>query len=1113
MLLRFRAALFFLSWLPFFVFSQQHPTAAAADSLWAVWDNPRLPPVKRVEALLAYFPLAPVANQADSMHLLAGKAVAVAIKAGDPPLLARVLSQQGKALFALTRFQESIPIFRRALATAQQTQDTALIGAALTDLGSAKYEVGQVDSAELLLVQALRLAPKNSQNAALALSSLGNLYSDEGRYDEAIDVGRRALSLFKQFGDSAMMAKALGNLANPMIYTNQYDSALWYTQQAIKIHEALGDQAGEAVAYATLGNISMLKGDTEAALKDHELARKKYEATGQSQYVALCLANMGSIYIQMGDYQRALGHLEAASQIFEAQQNPSYQSFCLMGIGDVYFSLEAYDQAIEQYQAALALREAIDQSYGVSELLGRIGTVYRSQGKWDEALAAHQREQAMSTRIGDQKGLARSLANFGSLYKAQGDEAQALFYFEESLSLQQAISSEQMMGTVLLDMAEIYCARGQMKQAEAAAQRGLAISQAFFDLRSQNGFAKVLYQAYKALGQTSSALAMHELHVALQDSLDREENQEAILGYEYRQKTLTDSLRTLQQIKDTELAYQACLTQRNYVIAGAWLLLALGALGFLFFRNQQRIKQREQALSFQQERAEREQLRQLDQLKNRFFTNITHEFRTPLTVISGMAQILTGNPREKKLILRNSQNLLRLINQLLDLARLEAGQLHVHLTQAEVVSYVRYLTESFYSMAEEKDIRLTFYAEEREVWMDIDEEKLQYVIFNLLSNALKFTSVGGKVILHLKRNDDRLEIKVQDSGMGIAPAQLPYIFDRFYQADDSSTRAYEGTGIGLAYTRELVQQLGGKVEVESEVKVGSIFRLWLPIRQQAPKAVPQVTPLPSTLLDQTSFAPEAWDSEAQPEVLIVEDNPDLIFYLQSVLVSHYALKVARNGEEGIRMALETIPDLIVSDVIMPHKDGFELCETLKTDQRTSHIPIILLTAKAAQADRIEGLTRGADGYMAKPFDKEELLVRVEKLIALRRSLQLTYAKEVGPTSPDAPQLPEPEHDFLQQLRAGLTPVLADSEFTIPQVAAFMGMSQIQVYRKLKALTGQTPSQFLRQLRLDTSKSLLANPELTIAEVAYEVGFSDPNYFSKTFHQTFGIPPSEFRKRL
>ncbi|GAB4413458.1 MAG: hypothetical protein OHK0039_20370 [Bacteroidia bacterium] len=960
---------------------------------------------------------------------------------------------------------------------------------------------------------ALGLRMKSPKVQASASMTMGNYYLRQGAYDQTLVYYTQAAARFREAGVTKGEAGVGINMA--IIYNRQgdYARAAQSLQRSLALYREAAYPDGEVIALSRLGVTAYYQGDYAQALDWYSQCIERSEKIGNQLYLAEGLNSRMLVHMEQGNYVLALEDASRCLPLFRAAGQAGEEAGTLINIGLIFGRQGDSEQAFDYYTQGVALARASGQHITAANGLVNLAGIDQARGALDAALEKLAEARSIYEKLGDQKNLASVLGSIGVLRAEQGRYAEAQTYFEQSLAINEQIETRVGLVEQLNNLGQLCLTLNKPAQAAAYYRRSLGLAQEMESLGDIVSAAMGLSESYRAGGQYRQALEQYRLAVEMRDSLDRSENQRATIRFEFQQQALQDSLAFVQAQAETSLTYNQQIAQRNYLIIAILGLLLSGLFAFMLFRNRQRIRQREQALILQQERTEQARLRQLDQLKNRFFTNITHEFRTPLTVIIGMAQILSGNYREKKLILRNGQNLLRLINQLLDLAKLEAGKLELRLTQVDVVGYVRYLTESFYSMAEEKEIRLTFYAELRELWMDIDEEKLQYIIFNLLSNALKFTPVGGKVILHLKQAEDRLEINVQDTGVGISPAQLPYIFDRFYQADDSQTRAYEGTGIGLAYTRELIHQLGGEVTVSSEVAAGSTFSLWIPIRREAPQGVPQAASLQPTMLDQTSFSPEAWGSDAQPLVLIVEDNPDLIFYLQSVLVNHYSLKIARNGAEGIAMALELIPDLIISDVIMPQKDGFELCETLKTDQRSSHIPIILLTARATQADKIEGLTRGADSYMAKPFDKEELLVRVEQLIALRRSLQQTYAQGQEQASADALQLPAQEHDFLQQLKQRLAPVLGEADFTIPQMAELMGMSQVQLYRKLKALTGQTPSLFLRRMRLDASKALLADPEKNIAEVAYEVGFSDPNYFSKTFHQAFGIPPGEFRKRL
>lgn len=586
-------------------------------------------------------------------------------------------------------------------------------------------------------------------------------------------------------------------------------------------------------------------------------------------------------------------------------------------------------------------------------------------------------------------------------------------------------------------------------------------------------------------------------------------------------------------IRPFYLQYWFLLLSLVVIAAAIWLVFKWRTRDLQ--QNQQRLET-EVKVQTEQIRGQAEKLRQLDTLKTRFYTNITHEFRTPLTVIMGTAREIeelgkgnTASPVSKamSLIQRNSKNLLRLINQLLDLSKLDSGSMKTHLVQADIIHYLQYLVESFYSTAQEKKIRLIFYPETPELVMDFDEEKMQIIVYNLLSNALKFTPESGKVVLHAVQTQQDtapfLQLKVQDTGVGIGEKELPYIFDRFYQADNSSTRKGEGTGIGLTLTKELVELMGGSIAVESTPGKGTVFSLLFPIKQELTiqkqeEILPVYHPMAPEFLPDFPLAAQEntslpIDSE-KPLLLIIEDNLDVVTYIKGILSNDYQVETATNGKTGIEKALEIIPDIIISDVMMPEKDGYEVCDTLKEDERTSHIPIILLTAKAEQEDKVTGLRAGADAYLQKPFDKSELFVLLEKLIELRKRLQkryttsgLTESKDVKP-EPAAPTL---DDIFLQKIRQVIDAHLDNPELGVEQLCNAVHLSHTQMFRKLKALTGQNPTLFIRKVRLQKAILLLQTSEMNISEIAYTIGFSDPNYFSRVFHEEFGKAPSNIRK--
>ncbi|TNE64090.1 MAG: response regulator [Bacteroidetes bacterium] len=563
----------------------------------------------------------------------------------------------------------------------------------------------------------------------------------------------------------------------------------------------------------------------------------------------------------------------------------------------------------------------------------------------------------------------------------------------------------------------------------------------------------------------------------------------------------------------------------------AYTLYALFAFGIIYAIYHFLLKRQLAA-------AETARLQELDSVKTKLYTNITHEFRTPLTVISGMADQILEQPENHlqegiTMIKRNSNRLLNLVNQMLDLSKLESGKMHLHLQQGDVVNYLKYLVESFHSFAESKGIQIHFLSDLDALTMDYDPERLQQVISNLLSNAVKFTPANGNVYLSVntaapkdEQGAEYLQVKVRDTGIGIPEEQLHNIFDRFYQADDGHTRHSEGSGIGLSLTQELVKLMGGDIQARSQQGNGAEFTIRLPIHTNAelmPAPVP-VNPLTNQnaglLTSQPATLPENREAGSllhAPAILLAEDNPDVVAYLASCLADEYQLAVARDGQEAIDIATEQIPDLVITDVMMPQKDGFEVCRTLRSDPRTSHIPIIMLTAKADVESKLEGLEQGADAYLAKPFHKKELLLRIRKLLELRQQLQQHYQEVAGlqhETSQvkDIPPVPESEDRFVLEARRIVEEHLDDGSFDVEQLCREMAMSHSQLHRKLSALTGFSATKFIRYLRLNKAKELLQNPALSITAIAYDTGFNDPSYFGRVFRQEFGATPQEWREK-
>jgi len=544
--------------------------------------------------------------------------------------------------------------------------------------------------------------------------------------------------------------------------------------------------------------------------------------------------------------------------------------------------------------------------------------------------------------------------------------------------------------------------------------------------------------------------------------------------------------------------------------AYAMYLILLGAIIFGVYRFQ---------LRRQFEKQEADNLRALDNFKNQLYTNITHEFRTPLTIITGMLDQMEKYPKTRfqqgmNMIRRNSSNLLDLVNQMLDLQKVQTGNLQVNWQQGDILPFLNSIFTQFQAFAQSKEQQMKFQCELESLHMDYDAEKILRIVSNLLSNAIKYTPEQGVIEMNVSRNligstDRNLILTVKDTGPGIPANQLPQIFDRYFQVDHSGV----GTGIGLSLTQELVQLLNGNIEVSSEVGHGTTFQIHLPITGKAVVEVSEVeSRIPNAVFGQfDNFEKGPIPSKDLPLALIVEDNPDITAYLQLCLEDNYKLAFAKNGEEGIDRAIESIPDIIISDVMMPVKNGFELCDTLKQDIRTSHIPIIMLTAKSDVSSRIKGLKQGADDYLAKPFNEEELLVRMKNLLDTRRKLQERYQDLYNqPLPKPGDNAPNIEDAFIQKVKAVLEERIVDVDFSLDALSSELNLSRSQMGRKVKALTGRSLSIYVRSLRLQKARQLLLNSTLSVKEIAYEVGFSDPAYFTRSFTAEYGESPSETR---
>ena len=555
----------------------------------------------------------------------------------------------------------------------------------------------------------------------------------------------------------------------------------------------------------------------------------------------------------------------------------------------------------------------------------------------------------------------------------------------------------------------------------------------------------------------------------------------------------------------------------------AYAIYILAAVVALVLARRNIIQRERLKTELQLEHVELTKLKELDDFKSRFFANISHEFRTPLSLIIGPTEKLLAEDKEKSypelnIIHNNSISLLNLVNQMLDLSRVEAGSLQLQVRKTDLTTGLKIFTSPFYSLAASKRIELSVVVPSTPIDGYADLSFLEKIVNNLLSNAIKYTQASGVITFKAEDKNGYLQITVTDTGMGIPDSQIDKIFDRFYRVHEVTS--VEGTGLGLALTRELVKTHRGEITVTSEYGKGSTFIVTLPIAEQyysadeyrteSPGYLPLREPLPDATPPIVVDINASPDGAEKPVLLVIEDNTELREFIKSTLINAYTILEAPDGETGLRLAIEYVPDIIITDWMMPIMDGATVCRNIKSTTATDHIPIILLTAKAGVESRIEGLETGADDYLTKPFDLRELRIRVANLIEQRKKLQAKY--QVGTAFAYKPVKAESANEkFLKRLHEIVEERISDSKFGVEELAREIGMSRVQLYRKLTALTNQSAVEFLRSYRLERAADLLRQGVGNIAEIAFQVGFDNPSYFTKTFREHFGKLPSELTK--
>ncbi|PSL32208.1 hybrid sensor histidine kinase/response regulator [Chitinophaga ginsengisoli] len=556
----------------------------------------------------------------------------------------------------------------------------------------------------------------------------------------------------------------------------------------------------------------------------------------------------------------------------------------------------------------------------------------------------------------------------------------------------------------------------------------------------------------------------------------------------------------------------------------AYIIYIVLAVSILLLLRRRVIKRAHTQFVLQQERREAQRMHELDMMKIKLFTNVSHEFRTPVSLILSPIEEIIQQTKEQEdknkfqLIYRNAKRLLNLVNQLMDFRRMEMHELKLDPVRGDIAGFIKDVACSFTDLAERKQINFSYQSSCSQLYTSFDHDKIERILFNLLSNAFKFTPQGGTVSVEMitSSRDDKtwLEIRVKDTGIGIPPERHEKVFEQFFQSDMPGGFVNRGSGIGLAITKEFVKLNNGTITVESEVNKGSCFIVQLPFEpsgEPVPQAEPVLvsSPVPAITAEEEVLPSPAGLHEPATEkqtILLIEDNDDFRFYLKENLKAYYNIIEAADGGAGWQKTLSGHPDLVVSDINMPVMDGVELCGKIKHDNRTRHIPVILLTAMAGEEEQLKGLETGAADYMVKPFNFEIMLSRIRNLL-----VRQTLVKHIigSLETADEGHVPSPNEKFLEKVLAIVEKNLSNAGFSVEELSRELCMNRVSVYRRIFSLTGQTPVEFIRTVRLKKAAQLLSKTEMNVTEVAYEVGFNNPKYFAKYFKMAYNMLPSAY----
>lgn len=869
--------------------------------------------------------------------------------------------------------------------------------------------------------------------------------------------------------------------------------------------EEEGDRLGSIVALREWGKQLRNESRFDEALRVHSEGLRQAEELGDTLEWVQALNNVGTDYRRMGVLDVAQGYHYRAWTMSEACADTSYTAkknrvVSLNGLGNIYMTLGNYERADSALRLALRGEEELQSDLGLAINYANLGSIYEHREQTDSAWVYYRRSMRYNEEAGSTLGISLCHTYFGSLYEKAGEYERATAEYEEAYRMMQESKDEWHALNSLIALAGIYCTTGDDTRAMDYLGRAEQMAQLIRSNEHLTEINTLYYKHYKRLGDYRSALSAYEQAVALRDSVLSIEKVNRIQNT----SLYVERIRQEREMAEAQLRLEQERSARHtaYVFFALVLLVLIGAMvTFLYI---QRIQRRNHVA-----------LKRLVALRENFFTNITHEFRTPLTVILGLSRDLQDSDDEAvsekaQTIERQGEGLLALINQLLDISKIRSSVGDADWRSGDITIQLTMIVESWRDYARSRNVDLQLYSKEPVV-MDFVPDYVTKVLNNLISNSLKYTPEYGCVSISSWRRDDRLRIDVSDTGSGMDEETLAHVFEPFYQGE--SDAKHVGTGVGLALVKQIVDAVQGTIAVESEPGRGTTFRLSIPIRNQVHRevAVETTTSTPSLPREETMPTDSDEGDDDKCRLLVIEDNSDIAAYIGSQFAGRYAVSYAADGREGLDKALDQVPDLIITDLMMPGVDGLEVCRQIRGSEITDHIPIIVVTAKITEEERIRGLEAGADAYLAKPFNADELRMRVEKLLERHHRLRDKYSSDTDKQQES--QYNDVERRFLAKVSDVVYLQLSRGKRTeVSQIASALCMSDRQFYRKIRAITSSTPTAYIQRIKIKKAKSLLdGDAEMSFGEIAERCGFSDYSNFVRTFKSAYGVTPTVYRR--